>query len=87
MKITIDKCADCPFFSKTLLSILGSLGDANKANAGQCNAPAASHAPAVSEAVARTQLKPPIADNRELPNWCPLRLGDLVLTIGNRGTA
>lgn len=83
MKITVGKCADCPFFGRTILSILG-----GSEHAGQCNAPPASHAAAVSEVVERTKFKPPVADSREVPpNWCPLRLGDLVITIGNRGTA
>lgn len=85
MKITVEKCADCPFFGKTILSILGSRGSEH---AGQCGAPAASHAAAVREVVDRTKFKPPVGDSREVPPpWCPLRLGDLVISIGNRGTA
>lgn len=79
MKVTVDKCARCPFFRKSLASILASRGNPN---AGDCCAPGLTKAGEVT--LAKTA---PVHDCHVIPAWCPLRLGDLTISIGNRGTA
>lgn len=85
MKMTIEKCATCPFFRRTLASAIASGGNEF---AGDCACPAGvTKDGAVFMMSGAEKPRPmPVADNRFLPHWCPMRLGDIVLTIGNRGS-
>lgn len=78
MKVVVENCAGCVFFRKTLISLFASGGDPN---AGDCACPGETPTGEISKAKTL-----PVKDNRILPAWCPLRLGDVVVTIGNRGT-
>jgi hypothetical protein len=79
IKRTVTKCEGCPFFSKSLVSLLASRGNPH---AGDCLAPGITKDGEVTQAKSL-----PVEDKRTLPRWCPLRIGDIVVTIGNRGTA
>lgn len=79
MKITVSKCDGCPWFRKSLMSMIASQGNPN---AGDC------HAPGITARGEVTLAKSlPVEDKNILPGWCPLRMGDVLVTIGNRGTA
>lgn len=77
MKVTVKSCAGCPFFRRSLISAL-----AGGPKAGDCAAPATTP---TGELTAANTL--PVEDKDTLPRWCPLRLENITITIGNRGTA
>lgn len=77
MLLVVEQCNGCPFFRKSLVSLI-----ASGPNAGDCCAPALTKYHEITQARSL-----PVEDSRTLPHWCPLRLGSVTVSIGNRGTA
>ena len=76
IRVTVTSCAGCPYFSKTLISLLV------HPNGGSCRCPRYTAAGEITLASAF-----PVEDSTVIPTECPLRLGDVVVSLGNRGTA
>ena len=92
--ITVKSCAECPFFATTLGSFMASMmakiGD--EPLWGECDAPAQSglmhfpagaHGPAVEAVRTRQKQRMRIKDGRSLPEKCPLRETDVLVTLGS----
>jgi hypothetical protein len=72
---------NCPFFRRSALAVVAKFlhakpGDDIKREPGDCMCP--TQMPG-SVTIDRSPL--PVEDGRDLPRWCPLRIGDVTVTI------
>ena len=76
--VGVSKCTECPYFGTSILTIIafGSRGGDTKP--GNCYAPIPKLGGGV---LLRKSL--PVEDGAQLPTWCPLKLGDVVVTLGD----
>ena len=94
MKCRVTCCKDCPFFGGVpLLAGLSKLLDADTAfeKVGVCNYDVASEVlveikiglkgEARDAMIAKARSRPAISDNTKMPELCPLRQGDIAITI------
>ena len=83
MNIPVGKCQDCPFFYRSIIAVVSRYlntmpGEEPPPPNGDCRCP--TQLPG-STKIDRTSL--PVEDGRTLPTWCPLRIGDVVVTVGS----
>lgn len=69
--VPVSSCRDCPFFGKSLISIMASKSE----HAGNCRAPG----PKLGGGILLGKTLP-VEDSRVMPKWCPLRIGDITVT-------
>ena len=72
MKLEISACKDCPFFTRTLMSIVATIGNPNAEHSGGCVAPKSDKLLKITLARMGHRAMP-IDDNRTVPKLCPLR--------------
>ncbi len=88
MKIEITACSRCPFFGKSLLSLIASMGSkSHNQYMGACSAPQPD--PVVIKALkdmgqvtSEGKTMMPIDDNRIVPKLCPLRAEPIHVEYG-----
>jgi len=89
--MTVRCCKDCPFFQTILLALF-----ANKPNSGLCAYDGVRDAKALETiglppgperdaAKASADRRMIVRDNQTIPDRCPLRTNDIILTLGNGG--
>lgn len=82
LPIGVQRCTECPFFGTSMGSMLSKLFNpddpTDHRQRGNCYAPV----PNVGGGVLLRKAMP-VEDARTLPTWCPLRLGDVVVTVGD----
>lgn len=90
--IGVDSCEECPFFIQTTLSIIASLfnGPDNEVMRGECDAPYTSglkHFVMGAQSTAEIERRRSqqgkrlrVLDASEMPDQCPLRQVDIVVT-------
>jgi len=95
MNIIVNSCSECPFFVQTALSILAAFRakPGEEKMYGQCDCPTSSglrhHAmgapntPEVAANRERQEKRLKIFDGETLPEKCPLKVGDVLVTLGS----
>lgn len=74
LTVAVGACKGCPFFGKSLASVLAFKG---ASTAGQCRAPV----PKLGGGILLNSPLP-VEDSEVIPTWCPLRIGDVIVTVG-----
>lgn len=69
-RLIVTHCHACPFFAKSLIALL-----ANRPHGGDCRCDTDPQDGKIKRL--------PVEDGRGVPGWCPLKLGDLTVTLGN----
>ncbi len=87
--MVVKRCKECPFYQDILLAVL-----ANKPNSGLCGYDAGRDGlalvprglrpgPERDEAMASSARRLIVPNNNTVPDKCPLRAKDIVLTLGD----
>jgi hypothetical protein len=91
--ITVRSCSHCPFFVQTALSMFAAFALAPNKLVGECDCPTSSgrrshafgatNAGEVKANRERKEKRMRVLDGERLPDACPLRASDVLVTLGS----